>query len=116
MAELSPRLLVAFVRSVAVLGLPADAQVSWLQRLFADATPVVDELALEFDYGFQLVPSFLEQGWLEAAALPALKRLSSQLDAMSGEQNAELWTVEALAREHWDRVRGLAREALSLLS
>ena len=116
MAELSPRLLVAFVRSVAVLGLPADAQVSWLQRIFVDATPVVDELALEFHDGLQLVPSFLEQGWLEAAALPALRRLSSELEAMSGGHNGELWSVEALAREDWDRVRGSAREALSLLN
>jgi hypothetical protein len=33
--------------SAVVLGLSADAQVSWLHRLFADATPTVDELALE---------------------------------------------------------------------
>jgi hypothetical protein len=115
-AELSPRLLVAFVRSVAVLGLPADAQVSWLHRLFADATPVVDELALEYDDGFRLVPTFIELGWLDAAALPALEQLDAQLDAMSGERNAELWHVDALVREEWDRIRSLATEALSLLS
>lgn len=116
MTGISPRLLVGFVRSVAVLGLPADAQVSWLQRLFADATPVVDELALEFDDGFRLVSTFIELGWLDAAALPALEQLDARLDAMSGERNAGLWQVDALAREEWDRVRRLAREALSLLS
>ena len=113
---MSPRLLVAFVRSVAVLGLPVDVQVSWLHRRFADATPVVDELALEFDDGFRLVPTFVELGWLDAAALPALEQLDAELDAMSGERNAELWHVDALTREEWDRVRSLAREALSLLS
>ena len=65
---MSPRLLVAFVRSVAVLGLPVDVQVSWLHRRFADATPVVDELALEFDDGFRLVPTFVELGWLSGPA------------------------------------------------
>jgi hypothetical protein len=113
---MSPRLLVAFVRSVAVLALPAEAQASWLHRQFGDATPVVDELALEYDDGFRLVPTFIELGWLDAAALPALEQLDAQLEAMSGERKAELWEVDTLVRAEWDRVRSLASEALSLLS
>ncbi|MEV6598561.1 hypothetical protein AB0M36_17040 [Actinoplanes sp. NPDC051346] len=113
MAEISPRQVVAFVRSVAVLGLPADAQVAWLQQLFTDTARSVDELALEFDDGFQLAPAFIELGWLNAAALPALEQLDARLDAMSSDHNAELWQLDGLAREDWDRVRGLARRALS---
>jgi hypothetical protein len=62
------------------------------------------------------VPTFIELGWLDAAALPALEQLDAQLAAMSGERNAEMWCVDALVREDWDRVRSLATEALSLLS
>lgn len=112
---MSPGLVVAFVRSVAVLALPPDAQVAWLHELFTDTSPSVDELALGFDDGFQLAPAFIELGWLNAAALPALEQLDAQLEAISGEHNAELWQGDGLVREDWDRVRGLARRALSLL-
>ncbi|MFI7598879.1 hypothetical protein [Actinoplanes sp. NPDC049681] len=115
MAEMSPAQVVAFVRSVAVLALPPDAQVAWLHELFTGTGRPVDELALEFDDGFQLAPAFIELGWLNAAALPALEQLGVRLEAMSGEHNAELWHVDGLAHEDWDRVRGLARRALSLL-
>ncbi|MBM2614391.1 hypothetical protein JIG36_02315 [Actinoplanes sp. LDG1-06] len=116
MAEMSPRQLVSFVRSLAALGLPADAQAAWISRLSTETAQLLDELALDFDDGFQLVPAFVELGWLNAAALAALRRLDAQLDAMSGDHNAELWSVDALAREEWDRVRSLARAALSELN
>jgi hypothetical protein len=54
------------------------------------------------------VPTFVELGWLNAAAPPALEQLHAQLVAMSGERNAELWHVDALVHEEWDRIRSLA--------
>jgi hypothetical protein len=66
---------------------------------------------------FQLVPTFIEQGWLNEMALPALAQLDEQLDAMSGEHYAGLWDAAALAgRAGWARVRALARAALILLA
>ncbi|GAA2706163.1 hypothetical protein [Actinoplanes palleronii] len=104
----------AFVRSVAVLALEADAQVAWLGE---KGFPLVDELALEFDDGFRLVPTFVERGWLNAAALPALTEIDQNLSSMSGQHNAGLWHVEALAgRTEWDQVRASARTALALLA
>ena len=88
MDEPGPKFLVAFVRSVAVLALEADAQVVWLEE--KSVAPSADELALEFDDGFQLVPTFIERGWLNEMALPALAQLDEQLDAMSGEHYAGL--------------------------
>lgn len=61
----SPIFVAAFVRSVAVLALEADAQIGWLEE---KGLPLVDELALEFDDGFRLVPVFVERGLLNAKA------------------------------------------------
>jgi hypothetical protein len=114
--EPSPRSVVAFVRSVAVLALDADAQVAWASQLMKNHVPLIDELAMEFDDGFRLVPSFIERGWLNEAALPVLTQLDERLEVMSGQHNADLWHAEALSsRAEWERVRGLARAALTLL-
>jgi hypothetical protein len=60
----------------------ADVQVAWLRK--RGAFPSADELALEFDEGFRLVPAFVARGWLNDGALPGLVQLDEQLDAMSG--------------------------------
>jgi hypothetical protein len=110
-----PRFVAAFVRSVAVLALEGDAQVAWASDLKTHVA-LIDELALEFDDGFRLAPTFIERGWLNEAALPVLTQLDKQLNAMSGRHNAELWHAEALTtRAEWDRVRALARLALTLM-
>jgi hypothetical protein len=112
--QLAPKFVAAFVRSVAVLALEADAQSIWLGQ---KGLPLVDELALEFDDGFRLVPGFIGLGWLNATALPVLAEIDQRLSSMSGEHNAGLWQVEALAeRTEWDQVRALARTALTLLA
>jgi len=112
--QLSPKFVAAFVRNIAVLALEADAQIAWLGK---KGLPPVDELALEFDDGFRLVPTFIERGWLNATALPVLAEIDQHLSSMSGEHNADLWQVESLARRtEWDQVRTLARTALILLA
>jgi hypothetical protein len=113
---MSPRLLVAFVRSVAVLALPADAQVSWLHWLFADATPVCRRIGSRVR---RRIPACADVHRAELARCRRAagpEQLDAQLEAMSSERNAELWHVDALVREEWDRIRTLAMEALSLLS
>jgi hypothetical protein len=115
-AQPGPRHAVTFVPSVAILALDADAQAAWTSQLAKDQTPLIDELALEFDDGFRLLPTFVERGWLNDAALPILTQLDEQLAAMSGEHNADLWQIEALtSRAEWNRVRVLAKAALTLL-
>ncbi|MFI5491911.1 hypothetical protein [Actinoplanes sp. NPDC051859] len=104
-----PGSVVSFVQSVAVLALPAEAQVAWLT---ASRSPYADELALQFDDGFRLLPVFVERGWLRDTAVPALARLDEHLDAMSCQAHADLWTVEALNRVEWERTRSLALSAL----
>ncbi|BCY08750.1 hypothetical protein [Actinoplanes sp. L3-i22] len=114
MEQPGPRFVAAFVRCVAVLALEADAQIAWLRER---GLPLVDELALEFDDGFRLVPTFIERGWLDAVALPVLAEIDQYLSSMSGEHNTDLWQVEALARRaEWGQIRTLARAALMLLA
>src|SRR5919106_1832827 len=53
---------------------------------------------------------------LAPEAVDVLETLDSELDAMSGERNAELWTTEGLREsDRWRLIRDLARRALSLL-
>ena len=112
MEQPGPKFVAAFVRSVAVLALEADAQIAWLG---AKGFPL-DELALEFDDGFRMMPTFIERDWLNETALRVLAEIDEHLGSMSGEHNADLWQVEALARRtEWDEVRTLARTALTLL-
>jgi hypothetical protein len=114
--EPGARAALGFVRAVAVLASDAEVQVAWLSRAFAESQAVVDELALEFDNGFRLLPGFVDRGWIDPVAMPALAELDEQLDVMSGDHNRTLWNAEALAtRPEWDRVRILARAALILL-
>ncbi|GIF04731.1 hypothetical protein Asi03nite_22690 [Actinoplanes siamensis] len=104
------------MRAVAVLALPAEAQLAWVGQLLHQDIPLADELALEFDDGLRLVPTFIERGWISASALPVLTELENQLRAMSGEQNASLWEPDAVtSRPEWHRVRVLARATLTQL-
>jgi hypothetical protein len=106
--------LVWFVRSVAVLALPAEDQVRWLNSIgFRGESALADELAMEFDDGFRLLPQFVEHGWIPAAAAGKLGRLDSLLAAMSGPENVDVWHVSALAHaDAWAAVRQCATSVL----
>ena len=95
------------IEAVKRLAAAPDEQAAYLRQ--AGAYPSLDELALEFDDAF--APVRASQGgneWHEA-----LGRLDAKLDAMSGQQNAQLWRAEALTRDDWAEVRELARGALA---
>ena len=71
--------------------------------------PSLDELALEFDDALRAPQSGdRSQAWADA-----LGQLNTKLNAMSGEQNAALWRVEALTTTEWAEVRALAQNALA---
>lgn len=94
----------------------AAAQNAWLMSFFAgERGVIVDELALQF-----------EDAWaggriVYAKSLPPAVRvnldaLDRALNAMSGADNADLWTPEALdSRSEWVRIRALALTALAAL-
>ena len=109
--------LTSFLRAVAILALPADGQIAWLHSLDLPGQPhYVDELALEFDDGYLLLPQFVTKGWLAQQATEPLAALDVLLSDMSGSEHAELWTLDALATSPlWIEVRHQARVALFLM-
>src|SRR5512139_1937174 len=111
MTEIHPSSLGRFVRAVAVLTLPAEQQVAYLVSIGVPES--VDELALEFEDGRLLAAQFEALGWIRHECIRKIVDLDDLLKRMSGEANAELWTVQALMHSpQWVEVRLLAQELL----
>ena len=111
-----PSRLAAWVRAIGVLALPADQQAAWLDSLGTVASWNVSELGLEFDDGYLLLDQWVEAGWVDQKSLAPIAVLNTQLNEMSGEPNASLWTREALAQHQaWREVRELATAILIAL-
>jgi hypothetical protein len=96
------------------LALPADQQaaLTWLGH-------IPDELALDFDHAWGLVPQLVERGLIDAEQLATLAEVDRLLTAMSdraARDRAGLWTLAGLQDDaRWARVRLLAAEALAAL-
>ena len=100
------------MRAVAIAALPAAEQEEWLNSLGL-GWPNIDEIAMETDEGALLAPQFVEEGWFPVQALGPLMDLDSLLAGMSGEENGDLWTVEALrTAPEWAECRQQALRVL----
>lgn len=101
--------------SVQALAAPADVQAT----LYPDFVVKPDELALDFDHGYECARSSVAAGWSEPQRA-ALAALDAKLDAMSrggAEFTADLWLEPALASDpNWEEVRELARAVLGRFS
>ena len=96
------------------LASPAEQQIEYLERI--GTAPSADELALELDDIIGVIRVYARKGLLSASAMSAIDRLDERLAAMSGPQQAVLWTVDALRiAEEWAGVRLLAADALARL-
>jgi len=88
------------------------APVSEQRRLFPEFAEAADELALDHE---ETQAAFLNESgsFLSVGQREAVERLDHRLEEMSGTDNAQFWTVEALgtARE-WEQVRALAAALL----
>ncbi|MDJ0976519.1 MAG: hypothetical protein QNJ98_18820 [Planctomycetota bacterium] len=91
-----------------------------VQRLALDAAQqvaqypgivvVADELALDFDHWLSVCAS---NDYVEVDLLDRLREIHVHLDGMSGQKNADLWTVASLeSHEAWQGVRQFARAAI----
>jgi hypothetical protein len=113
MVDLYPSRLAAFVRSIAVLALPASGQEAWLETLGPVASWNVSELGLEFDDGFVMLPQWIEAGWVAERASQAIDQLNQALYALSQGEHRTLWSRSALHEApEWEGVRRLASAAL----
>ncbi|MEU0566210.1 hypothetical protein ABZ297_12545 [Nonomuraea sp. NPDC005983] len=92
------------------LSLSSSEQIEWIDSVEVGA----DELALQFDDGH--LPSWLvrEAGWLSDELAGHLEEVN-QLSDLTDEGPAP-WSPGGLRRHPtWERIRGLARDALNLM-
>jgi hypothetical protein len=96
------------------LAAPADQQTKYLQEI--GVYPSADELALELHELVLLADSKLQEGEIAKSERDEIAGLDSKLAAISGPENASLWTAEALSSvPEWKEVRNLAKECLRLI-
>ncbi|MDI1459044.1 hypothetical protein NHG22_35340 [Streptomyces sp. ATE26] len=97
------------VEALTVLAADPQTQIAWLAR----HNVVTDEIALDFDHAFGMAESLAEEGYVDREVLPDLREIDAVLSEMSGPENADRWTKEALhVDEGWIRARRLARRTL----
>jgi hypothetical protein len=97
-----------------LLAAEGQEQLRYLDEIGVEGN--VDELALEFDDIVRLAKSRFEIGEITAQQLDRINEINSMLDSMSGQENAALWTPEALLRSpQWESVRNRARLCLECL-
>jgi hypothetical protein len=93
---------------VQALAAPENEQ----RRLFPEFVVAADELALDHE---ETQAAFLNvsQSFLSPVQREAVGKLDQHLEAMSGPDNAQLWTAEALGTaQDWERLRELAAAVL----
>lgn len=94
------------------LALPANEQIAILGAI--GERRAVDELALDYDDNCRIFNETESQSILTQEELSALRSLDRRLDQISGEANAENWTIEALRfSDCWKDIRKLAAVALA---
>ncbi len=102
--------LLRLKHAVQRLALPASDQVAQYPRWVSPAA--ADELALDFGHWFEACAPIL-RSLRDGGGLALLRAIDDRLDSFSGPQNAERWTLDALAKDPvWDRVREQARGAM----
>ncbi len=99
------------IDAVDILAKDAEEQIAWID------TAHPDELGLDFDEGFRLIPGLERDGVsLSIEVKDLLATIDSELEAMSGHEHAELWTTEAVrSRPEWARIRSLAQTAAPMM-
>ena len=73
----------------------------------------VDELALDWDSGWTLMPQWVGRGWLSVDDAEKFQPIDLALTAMTDRKDASLWTPAALrSASEWAEIRALATAAL----
>ena len=101
------------MQAVQLLAADYEAQVAALPAYVA----VPDELALIYHDAYLLVSQMADAGRLTEKHMAKLRELDEELEAMSGAENADRWTLDALRSDPWwERIRSLAGDALRSLN
>ncbi|MGH9961032.1 MAG: hypothetical protein ACREBC_28585, partial [Pyrinomonadaceae bacterium] len=103
----------ALIDIIKLLAADAEEQLNYLAKI--GVAGGIDELALEFEDVAILAQSKLNQGQINEIQYQKICDLNQKLIDMSGEENAVLWTEEALREsDDWKAVRRLARNCLEV--
>jgi hypothetical protein len=82
--------------------------------LFPGFVEVADELALEFEERYRAVRSGTSR--LRPDQMQRVEALDAALEAMSGPEHVELWSMEALDHSlEWVHIRDLARQVVQIM-
>lgn len=103
--------LVDLTRVIQLLAASSPEQQQHLQAL--GSWPALDELGLEFDDIYAVVPQLLGRREVSAEAVQAIDELNAIL--AQSPSGSVLWTEGALDRPEWVQVRESASRALQLL-
>ncbi len=92
-----------------MLAADAQTQVAWLVKHCV----MTDEFALDFDHAFRMAEALVAEGELASEVMADLREINVLLSAMSGAENADRWTRDALSDdEGWAQARQMARRVL----
>jgi hypothetical protein len=91
------------------LSASASEQIKYLRKL--GVLPSIDELALEFDDAFVLLPELVQKGYFTDHQANKIRLVDHHLSIMSDKK--QLWTIKALeSHSDWAEIRRLATAAL----
>lgn len=111
MPELAKLNMSQLLKSVRRAALPAEEQIA----SFPNGVAIEDEIAIDFDSYCQWALEGYQAPKLSNEQRTSLLALNTRLDEMSGQQNADLWTDDALrTRAEWEQVRSDARKILDV--
>jgi len=97
-----------------VLASSATEQLRYLEE--QNLPECIDELALDYDAIAATANDMLSRGEVSQQQRNCVKALNDFLGEFSGQQNAHLWTPEALrSAPEWEKVRRMATECLAQL-
>jgi len=83
----------------------------------ADEATSVDELGLQFEDATYLVPQLVQDDVLSAKAVEHIENLNNIMLSLSGEKNADFWTIKALYEDpRWAKIRTLACDTLAAMT
>ncbi|MGH2610648.1 MAG: hypothetical protein ACRDHF_16320 [Tepidiformaceae bacterium] len=95
------------------LALDPAEQIAWLKQI--DTYPLLDELALEFTFSYELCDQLVDAGRMSPEIYAELGRIDALLDDLSN-GTEENWLPEALESDpRWAKVREIAREVAPCL-
>lgn len=76
-------------------------------------SPLVDELALDYDDAYRMLASLAPERGLPSQFTSILEEIDEALRRMSHSDDRDVWQVAALSTQEWNAIRDQARTLLA---